>query len=556
MSLASSFPAIRPALLLDFANAKTLDPRVTFTRASSAVYYDDDTMAKAEENLFLQSENFSSWSISNATRTTGVTDPAGGTTAATITKTADDIWSLRTNVSMNTQNATFTLSVWLKGTGTVNLRADNFVNQALSQAVTLTSTWTRYSFTNTFNGTGSQTNGAFGINMASGTTATSFDVAFAQLELRNAATAYTPTTTAPITNYIPVLLTAASGVPRFDRNPVTRESLGLLIEESRTNLLAYSEQFDNAYWTKTAVTVLPNQTIAPDGTLTADALIVNASTTTHQISRASVVASSVCAASIYAKAAGVNTFTILDGTGTNGAAFNLATGLVTNVGTGVGLMIAQGNGWYRCISIATTTGFRLYCPTPAANATGDGFNGIFIWGAQLEAGSFATSYIATAGSQVTRSTDQASMTGANFSSWYNNAEGTFYANFVTSWSAALPNTVGVLGADSANERINYIPAGSSGISSFDGTTVRSLTSSVLNINAKVATSLIAATNQVSGTSNGASVNTGSFSKTGVLSVFNIGNLSTSGGNAFSGTFKKIAYYPQRLTDAQLQALTA
>jgi len=114
----------------------------------------------------------------------------------------------------------------------------------------------------------------------------------------------------------------------------------------------------------------------------------------------------------------------------------------------------------------------------------------------------------------------------------------------------------VLGANSANERINYIPAGSSGISSFDGTTVSAITSSVLNINARVATGLVAATKQVSATLNGGSITTGSFSKTGVLSVFNIGSLSAGGGNAFSGTFKKIAYYPQRLTNAQLQALTA
>jgi len=414
MSLASSFPAIRPALLLDFANAKTLDPRVTFTRASSATFYDKDG----------------------------------------------------------------------------------------------------------------------------------------------------------------VLRTAASGVPRFTFDPVTEESLGLLIEESRTNLLLRSEEFNDAAWSKSNASVTANATVAPDGTTTADKYITNngASTTSALIAQTVTTAAGVYTATFFAKAAewtviAVNFRDNASAANQCTAKFSLADGTVSSSPGASGTFVAGsasvsgvGNGWYRVSLTCTTTGataFQTRCwAESTVVSTGDGTSGIFIWGAQVEAGSFATSYIATAGSQVTRSTDQASMTGANFSSWYNNAEGTFYANFVTSWSAALPYTVGVLGANSANERINYIPAGSSGISSFDGTTVRLLTSSVLNINARVATSLIAATNQVSGTSNGASVNTGSFSKTGVLSVFNIGNLSTSGGNAFSGTFKKIAYYPQRLTDAQLQALTA
>jgi hypothetical protein len=401
MSLASSFPAIRPALLLDFANAKTLDPRVTFTRASSATFYDKDG----------------------------------------------------------------------------------------------------------------------------------------------------------------VLRTAASGVPRFTFDPVTEESLGLLIEESRTNLFTYSEQFDNAFWTKSGATIAANTEVSPDGNATADKLTEDATTSTHYayVSFAPV-SGTAYTYSIFAKAAGRTTFRLNAGGGWGiTATFDLSAVTATlNSGTSTSIT-PVGNGWFRCSVTGTAssaTSGQLQIILQTGTYAGDGTSGIFIWGAQLEAGSFATSYIATAGSQVTRSTDQASMTGANFSSWYNNAEGTFYANFVTSWSAALPYTVGVLGANSANERINYIPAGSSGISSFDGTTVSAITSSVLNINARVATGLVAATKQVSATLNGGSITTGSFSKTGVLSVFNIGSLSAGGGNAFSGTFKKIAYYPQRLTNAQLQALTA
>ena len=77
--------------------------------------------------------------------------------------------------------------------------------------------------------------------------------------------------------------TAASGVPRFDFNPTTGESLGLLVEEARINLFARSQEFDSGYLdTSTGVSVVANTSIAPDGTLTADLLREDASAGTHQ----------------------------------------------------------------------------------------------------------------------------------------------------------------------------------------------------------------------------------------------------------------------------------
>ena len=167
-----------------------------------------------------------------------------------------------------------------------------------------------------------------------------------------------------------------------------------LIEIARTNLLLQSQTFEDASWTKTNITVTANATTAPDGTFTADKLTITTTLGIHQINRLSVVASSQCAMSIYAKADGFNTLTILDGVGSNGSVFNLSTVTVTNLGTGVGTMVSVGDGWYRCITIVTTTGFRLYCPNSSSSA-GDGTSGIYIWGAQLEAGETATEYIPT-----------------------------------------------------------------------------------------------------------------------------------------------------------------
>jgi len=79
----AALPTSKPSLLLDFANSKTLDPRITFTRSSGAFYYDGSTNVKAEENMIINSEAFGSWPTfgSNGTLTSGFTSPTGTSTA-------------------------------------------------------------------------------------------------------------------------------------------------------------------------------------------------------------------------------------------------------------------------------------------------------------------------------------------------------------------------------------------------------------------------------------------------------------------------------------------
>jgi hypothetical protein len=245
-----------------------------------------------------------------------------------------------------------------------------------------------------------------------------------QVEVGSTATDYIPTIASIRTKFAGITQDGVFGanIPRLDYTNSTCPSI--LVEPARTNLVLYSEEFDNAYWGKTNTTVTANATTAPDGTSTADKLTITTTSGTHQINRLSVVASSQCAMSIYAKADGVNTLTILDGgTANNGSIFNLSTVNVTNIGTGVGTIVSVGDGWYRCITIVTTTGFRLYCPNSSTSA-GDGTSGIYIWGAQLEAGSNATSYIPTTTATVTRNADVISKTG--ISSLIGQTEGTLF----------------------------------------------------------------------------------------------------------------------------------
>ena len=124
MSIKSLFPDTKPSLNLDFAKSKTVDPRITFTRASTATYYDGKTFAKAEENLLNNSQAFSNWSSSGITVTSDVeVAPDGTTTADTIientTTGAHAVYLTGSFSGVLKANTTFTASFYAKE-GTAN----------------------------------------------------------------------------------------------------------------------------------------------------------------------------------------------------------------------------------------------------------------------------------------------------------------------------------------------------------------------------------------------------------------------------------------------------
>ena len=392
----SVFPTIRPTLNLDFANSGIVDPRITFARATTATYYDGKTTAMAEQNSLLQSNTFSNatWVATNGTVASGVTDPAGTTTAFSFTATG-----VATLYQTLTTTATpYTLSFYIQrvtGTGAVNLTLDG----TTLTAQTITGSWARYSVTATPTGASH----TIGLQLAvSGDVVNIFS---SQLENRSSMTAANITTTAVITNYIPVLMTANAGVPRLDYNPVTGRALGLLIEEQRVNLLLYSSTFTNAAWSLTNATLTAAATIAPDGTQTAFNLVSNTATGLQAIAQTVTKAASALAytSTVHFKA---NQYTyswlqISDGAG-NGAIvyFNLTTGAISTAVAGVGTAftalsattpVSIGNGWYRCNITGTSntatslvTQFGSSTNGTSNSVVGNGYSGVFIWGAQAE----------------------------------------------------------------------------------------------------------------------------------------------------------------------------
>jgi hypothetical protein len=261
-----------------------------------------------------------------------------------------------------------------------------------------------------------------------------------------------------MTDYIGPTTTAAvsvgpvSGLPRLDYYDSTCPKL--LLEPQRTNLASYSEQFNNAAWSTQEINVTANAAIAPDGTQSADNIVPTAISGTHQIFSAALVSSSQCAMSVFAKANGYTTFHMLDrASGSNGAVFNLANGTVTNAGSGTGAITAMGNGWYRCTAVASTTGVRFYVPTSASNFTGDGTSGVLLWGAQVEAGAYASSYIPTLAASVTRVAELAQKPSA--SALIGTTSGTAYMSFVmdSDTSADVTTLLGLHFSTSISNRI-------------------------------------------------------------------------------------------------------
>ena len=597
MSTQSNFPSTKPSLLLDFANTKQLDPRITFTRASTGTFYDGVTVAKAEENLLLYSQEFDNAAWTN----TATTDTANTTTAPDGTSTADTLTPIASTAVHEIQQTLsvttglpYTVSCFVKPNGNnfvqlafgaTGFGTTQFANFNVSTGAGAVGTvgaaatasivdagngWYRCIMTAT--STATTTSGALSIVIISSSTSarreswatTGTEQLFlwgAQLEQRSSVTVYTATTTQAITNYIPVLLTAAAGVPRFEHNPTTGESLGLEIEEQRTNLLTYSEQFDNAAWTKFASSVTANSSVAPDGNITADTLIADGTSALHRVEQ-TVTAGSARAMSIYAKARTNNFIQILfGGDVAPWANFDLSAGVVGSVGSNQTASIqAVGNGWYRCVvytASTTASNVNVAIVSSASAARGESNSlttSVFLWGAQLEAGAFATSYIQTVASQVTRSADAASMTGTNFSSWYRADEGTLYAEFAGSVGSAMQfgeasnfNNRIAIGSIAPNFNVsNAAGTNQATVGSYNGTAA---------LFAKIAGAY--KVNDFACSVNSATAETDTSGTVPAPIAMTIGSRNTSSPNNFlNSTIKKIAYYPARLTNAQLQALTS
>ena len=685
MTISANYPTIRPSIDLDFQNAQSLDPRITFTRSTTGTYYDGVTNVLAEQNLFAYSQAYTTWwnykpGVTTNDNTIAVTDPLGGNTAcyvqeATTANSTHQVavlngFSLPNNNSINTMSfyakylnrqyiaiqttyntyvifdiqnglivsnpsgvitATITAITggWYRlvvtgpcnvgyafsigcnisaapftGTGyidngsgsagnTLTITAVSSVSSALTVGSPITGTGvTACNVTAILTGSGgvgtytvsgaaqlvastSTIASAFntqGLQTYTGSTSNGFYLWGAQFEQRQYVTPYFATTGNQVTNYIPQLLTAQPNQPRFDANPSTGASLGLLIEQQSTNIVLNSSDYTQASWTNVgSIGIATAQNIAPDGTLTANKLTtVNGTTSVQYVSALPTVStSSVYTFSAYVKSNGWRYVQLGTNSnwGLNWVNFDLSTPQYT-IGGGVtsASITSVGNGWYRIIATlptsANTNGVVFVAFTSSlvggrgSAITGDG-TGIYLWGAQLEVFPSATSYIPTTVSQVTRSYDNPLMTSTNFSNWFNPQQGTIYC------SADVPNITGsALGFVSINNasfngyemfrsNVSAAVGGYSAGASFN------VLSATVNTKFQVAMNFNNTSNGLLTTSmcgNGGAVTT----STGIAQLTYAPTqlrLTGAAGFYFTGHIYKFAYYPIATTTTQMQAIT-
>ena len=262
---------------------------------------------------------------------------------------------------------------------------------------------------------------------------------------------FTRASSATVVNKDGLIETVGSGKPRID---FTDDSKGALkLEPTRSNLLTYSEDFSQSYWSKVRVSILSNQTISPNGTLTADLLTVTDTAENYVQTNAPITVSGTKqTVSCFVKK-GTNDFAhiLLWDTSSNGSRqwFDVSNGTIgssTIFGSGISVDSASienyGNGWFRCIVVFNCSFTSVRTRVSASNGDGQ-TNGtigktIFIWGFQAESNStYATSYITTQGQSggVTRVADNAYQ--QSVTQVIGQSEGTMFIEFIPKDSSAL-----------------------------------------------------------------------------------------------------------------------
>jgi hypothetical protein len=365
----------------------------------------------------------------------------------------------------------------------------------------------------------------------------------------------------------------ATNVPRLDYpliDGVVQDCPALLLEPSRTNYLERTEEFSNSYWTKYNSSVSANQTVSPDGAVTADKLIENTVNTQHEMGRAFGFTSGVTyVVSVFVKSNGRNLQ--IRGGNTNtfpaNANFDLSNGTIQSTSLGTAYIEDYGNGWYRCMvkataaaSSTTNVNFRLVNGT-LSTYTGDGSSGVFFWGAQNEIGLYPTSYIPWDGSgTTTRSAD--SCYGSGTSAEFNDSEGVLFAelealidNDVSNRYISIANSAGTNHINiqyrsiGSNLRVYQNGVGSSNLVYFEDFDLTDNLKIAVKYGA-LSSNYVVYVNGVKKTING------NFVATTMSGLSELKFLYGGGGNPWYGKVKQLMTFKTALSDSELQTLTS
>lgn len=591
-----AMPTTRPSVMLDFANSKALDPRVTFARGSTGTYWDGVSRHKSSDNSVPYSDMSAGNTATNVTLTSNATTAPDGTntalkveyngtasTSAYVNKTFPLLavgeetvfsWFVKQGTVDNV-HVGFVVQVVLGATATFTFSTETF--SGVSSGITCSfenygNGWYRLIFAYTTTGAG--TSGNF-IKAGLTTSYGAGDYFYAwgpQLEYNSGVTALTATGSTRVHNFKPTLKTATSGIARFNHTPSTSLSKGLLVEAPSTNLETQSQTL-STFSLSSGVSLLTNHVIAPDGTRTGVIFRESDGTTAYQrmSSNYTVSNGSKYTISVYAKA-GFRDYLTID-TGPL-LYYNLTTGVVSGATSSVNGygMEYVGDGWYRCwcTELTTSTSLANYVGTWDGNGNGGNYTGIqydaiYLWGVQVEQTERPSSYIATSGSQVTRSGDQAKY--ADPDAWFSAEGSTLYVEYETP-TFGETNDVRVCQIQdevNRNQYAIYVDSDSNGVGGLTRNYVliensgQMQTVGVTYNNGDIVKAVLAvAYNDGAFTASGAAVQTDTsmLSEAPTFAYLSIGSM-TYGANAqyLGQSISKIAYWPERLSDDTLIQLT-
>jgi len=354
--------------------------------------------------------------------------------------------------------------------------------------------------------------------------------------------------------------------PRIEYS-TTGTCLGLLIEDPRTNLFLYSQQFTN--WNKNSISVIDNAGISPSGQFDASVVTCIPGSGAH-LSQSSISLNLgvTYTLSAFVKAGTTSTFIVerydnngLGGTGYFTTFFNVATGtIISNSGNNIVDIRPYPNGWFR-ISVGRQNALAGVTPgTMYIGAYGPSSGNMYIWGAQLEASTFPTSYIPTTTTNIARQGDAVTL---QYDSWWPvPSQGSMIIKFDSFGIPAVQRGWLFNYSDTGNYRLSLRGNASSNVSQIvagDGTGSIVTLTSLMTMTNYVAYTVGASFggNTVSICTNGSTVANGSVTNNIFPKSANpyveIGQSAAN--NSINGHISRIRFWPTRVSDAQLKFLT-
>ena len=361
------------------------------------------------------------------------------------------------------------------------------------------------------------------------------------------------------------IIPSATDEPAFEFN-ADGSYKGLLVEPAATNVMPYSEDFSQ--WTPTGVTVATDTTTAPDGTTLAYAITGNAGTTAKRVREDTTIGTlTTYTFSVFAKAGTNDYIQLISNADADAVAnFDLSNGTVGTSGSDTtGVITDYGNGWYRCearfTSVTAGTPHSIYLVDSSSATYGQSAattGSVYLWGAQVEDGPIATSYIPTTTASVTRVKDDITLGSA--SSLIGQTEGTLYVEVDWKATSGTSQRLLLLSDGTSNNRI--LIYNGSGVTLYmyadaDGVSLTAQGESSTGYSGIQKIAFAYAENDFELYRNGSSISSdtsGSLSALGTLTDIDLGQGVAANLQA-NMHIRAVAIYPTRLSDAECEALT-